>query len=171
MWRVSSKGLENQEPRAGLADGESIFREGRGSIGWRLEGLAALNAACIQPLLCYSFSPSNHVWDGGYWSAMLFPALSAFICLLHVSQASVTVYTIGHTTATAQSASYTGSAAYDSTILNAPPIPNPAPPTEFSLQLQSSSQAVQGLSIMQSGSFLGFSIETSVINQVRECVQ
>ncbi|KZP33152.1 glycoside hydrolase family 79 protein [Athelia psychrophila] len=90
---------------------------------------------------------------------------------LSVAHASVTVYNqvpIGQATGTAQSAAaaYSGSAAYDSTVLNAPPIPNPAPPNQFTLQLQSSSNAVQGLSIMQSGSFLGFSIETSVVNQI-----
>lgn len=99
------------------------------------------------------------------------PVLLWFLCYLHVSQASVTVYNqvpFGQTTNTAASASYTGAAAYDPTVLTPPPIPNPAPATQFTLELQSSSQAVQGLSIMQSGAFLGFSIETSVINQIRE---
>lgn len=75
---------------------------------------------------------------------------------------------MGQSTSTAASASYTGAAAYDPTVLTAPAIPNPAPPTQFTLELQSSGDAVQGLSIRQSGSFLGFSIETSVVNQVRE---
>jgi hypothetical protein len=102
-------------------------------------------------------------------------AILLFLSVLHVSQASITVYSqvpLGKGTGTAQSAAanYTGAAAYDPTVLNAPPIPNPAPPTQFALQLQSSSQAVQGLSIMQSGSFFGFSIETSVVNQVREYI-
>jgi hypothetical protein len=97
--------------------------------------------------------------------------LFCFLCVLNVSQASVTVYNqvpFGQSTnsASASSAQYTGAAAYDPTVLNPPAIPNPAPATQFTLELQSSSQAVQGLSIMQSGAFLGFSIETSVINQV-----
>jgi hypothetical protein len=106
---------------------------------------------------------------------MVLNVLCLFLSLLHVSQASVTVYSqvaFGQGTPTAGSpaANYTGAAAYDPLVLTAPPIPNPAPATQFTLQLQSTAQAVQGLSIMQKGAFLGFSIETSVINQVRECL-
>lgn len=106
---------------------------------------------------------------------MLTSTLLFFLSGFHVSLASVTVYSqvpLGQGTNTAQSAAatYTGSAAYDPTILTAPPIPNPAPPTQFTLALQSSSQAVQGLSIVQNGAFLGFSIETSVVNQVCEFI-
>lgn len=85
--------------------------------------------------------------------------------------ASITVYSqepFGVGTTTAAAATYTGAAAYDPTVLNPPPVPSPPPPTQFSIQLQSSSSDVNGLSIPQSGSFLGFSIEFSVINQVRE---
>lgn len=100
--------------------------------------------------------------------------LLCFFYAFNVSQASVTVYNqipLGLATSAsgAPSSTYTGAAAYDPLVLNPPEIPNPAPATQFTLQLQSSSQAVQGLSIMQSGAFLGFSIETSVVNQVREC--
>lgn len=97
--------------------------------------------------------------------------LVSLTSLIPVSYASVTVYSqqpIGANTATAAAANYTGAAAYDPTILQVPPIPNPAPATQFTLQLQQQAQAVQGLSIQQSGSFMGFSIETSVVNQVRE---
>jgi hypothetical protein len=103
--------------------------------------------------------------------AMILSILLTYLSLLHVVRASVTVYSqipLGKATATAASANYTGAAAYDPKVLTPPPIPNPAPPTQFPLVLQSSSQAVQGLSIIQSGPFLGFSIETSVINQIRE---
>ena len=102
---------------------------------------------------------------------MILASLFSFLSLLHVSQASITVYSqipLGQATATAAAANYTGAAQYDPKVLTPPPIPNPAPSTQFTLQLQSSSQAVQGLSIMQSGTFLGFSIEMSVVNQVRE---
>jgi hypothetical protein len=98
--------------------------------------------------------------------------LLCFICVLNVSQASVTVYhqvPLGQSTQTAAGANYTGAAAYDPTVLNPPAVPD-TPTTQFALELQSSSQAVQGISIMQSGAFLGFSIETSVINQVRKCI-
>lgn len=100
----------------------------------------------------------------------LIPTL-AFCCASFLTAQAVTVYNqlpMGQSTSTAASASYTGAAAYDPTVLTAPAIPNPAPPTQFTLELQSSGDAVQGLSIRQSGSFLGFSIETSVVNQVRE---
>lgn len=95
---------------------------------------------------------------------------------LPVVWSSITVYhqqPFGATTTTSASgsaaaASYTGAAAYDPTILNAPPIPDPRPPTTFFQQLSSS--PVPGLSIPQSGYFLGFSVEFSVINQVCELI-
>lgn len=93
------------------------------------------------------------------------------LCLASLARASVTVYSqqpIGATATQAASANYTGAAAYDPTILQAPAVPNPAPPMQFSLQLNNAPNAVQGLSIPQSGAFMGFSIEFSVINQVRE---
>ncbi|KAJ7018598.1 glycoside hydrolase family 79 protein [Mycena alexandri] len=91
---------------------------------------------------------------------------------LPVAWSSVTVYYQqpfgAHTTASASgsaaAASYTGAAAYDPTVLNSPPIPNPAPPTTFFQQL--SSAPVPGLSIPQAGYFFGFSVEFSVILQV-----
>ncbi|EGN92294.1 glycoside hydrolase family 79 protein [Serpula lacrymans var. lacrymans S7.3] len=98
-------------------------------------------------------------------------SLLCYLSFLSVAQASVTVYSqvrLGSPTGTASgsAASYTGAAAYDPTILNPPPIPSPAPATQFTLQLASSAQNVQGLSIPQPGAFFGFSIEMSVINQV-----
>lgn len=98
-------------------------------------------------------------------------------CLYHTTLVSgaVTVYgqqayhfltETATSSGSAAAATYTGAAAYDPTILNAPPVPSPAPPTQFSLQLSNS--VVPGVSIPQSGSFFGFSIEFSVINQVRE---
>ncbi|KAG2065347.1 glycoside hydrolase family 79 protein [Suillus decipiens] len=68
-------------------------------------------------------------------------------------------------TTTAASAAYTGAASYDQTILNAPAPPNPPPPTQFNIELQTGGDA-SGLSIQQEGSFLGFSIEFSVTTQV-----
>jgi hypothetical protein len=89
-------------------------------------------------------------------------------------QASVTVYSqapIGvksTSSSTASGAAYTGPAAYDPTVLQAPPVPNPAPPTTFTLTLQQQSNAVSGLSIPQSGAFYGFSVEMSVVTQICE---
>lgn len=56
--------------------------------------------------------------------------------------------------------------AFNNVTLNAPPVPNPAPPSQFDLHLDSNAQNVAGLSIHQAGSFLGFSIEMSVVNQI-----
>ncbi|EIN05129.1 glycoside hydrolase family 79 protein [Punctularia strigosozonata HHB-11173 SS5] len=99
----------------------------------------------------------------------MLPFLAILAAGLASSVRAVTVYsqqTFGAATTSAAAASYTGAAAYDPTVLNAPAVPNPAPATQFSVQLQSQASAVQGLSIPQSGSFLGFSIEMSVINQI-----
>lgn len=88
-----------------------------------------------------------------------------------LAQAEVTAYgphvqsPLG--TATAPSASYTGAASYDQMTLVPPDPPNPPPPTQFNVQLQTGD--VSGLSIQQEGSFFGFSIEFSVTTQVRKC--
>lgn len=97
------------------------------------------------------------------------------LSLACLARASVTVYNqipLGASTASASAsaaaANYTGAAAYDPTVLTPPAVPSPAPPTQFSIQLNSNPSNVQGLSIAQQGSFMGFSIEFSVINQVRK---
>ncbi|KAF8519367.1 glycoside hydrolase family 79 protein [Hysterangium stoloniferum] len=66
-------------------------------------------------------------------------------------------------TATASSPTPTH-AAYDSTVLTPPPVPNPNIPTNYVLQLLSG--GMDGLSIPQTGSFVGFSVELSVADQV-----
>ncbi|KAF7344500.1 hypothetical protein MSAN_01931900 [Mycena sanguinolenta] len=91
------------------------------------------------------------------------------LCLLDVATASVTVYgqiPIGISSALSSTA--TQAAAYDTTVLNPPPVPNPAPPTSFVLTLQSLASAVGSgvLSIPISGTFFGFSVEMSVITQL-----
>ncbi|KAG1744607.1 glycoside hydrolase family 79 protein [Suillus paluster] len=67
-------------------------------------------------------------------------------------------------TTTAASASYTGAASYDQSTLVAPAPPNPPPPTQFAVELQTGNAS--GLSIQQEGSFFGFSVEFSVTTQV-----
>jgi hypothetical protein len=69
--------------------------------------------------------------------------------------------------ATAAAANFTGAAAYDTTILNPPTIPNPVIPSQIPVQLTSSG-GIANLSIPQNGAFFGFSIEMSVANQVCE---
>lgn len=88
------------------------------------------------------------------------------IPLAQASTASVSGTSSGVSSAAA--ASYTGSAAYDPTILVAPDPPSPAPAMQFTIELQSATASVQGLSIPQAGTFYGFSVEFSVINQVCE---
>ncbi|KAF5376683.1 hypothetical protein D9615_007846 [Tricholomella constricta] len=66
-------------------------------------------------------------------------------------------------TSSGDAANYTGLAAYNPTTLNPPAIPSPFNPT-YSIQLQNG--GTPGVSIPQQGSFLGFSIEMSVANQV-----
>ena len=70
-------------------------------------------------------------------------------------------------TDTSPASSYTGSAAYDPRTL-VPPLPPTDPPvnTQFAIQLLSGD--IPDLSIRHHGAFLGFSIEFSVSNHVRE---
>ncbi|OCH90123.1 glycoside hydrolase family 79 protein [Obba rivulosa] len=60
---------------------------------------------------------------------------------------------------------FTGPAAFNPVILAPPPVPSPAPPTSFPINLPQNAQNMPGLSIEQKGSFFGFSMEMSVINQ------
>ncbi|KAB5591972.1 Beta-glucuronidase [Ceratobasidium theobromae] len=66
-------------------------------------------------------------------------------------------------TTSGAAAQYTGSAAYDPTVLNPP-----APPEQLNRDyvVQLANGEPQGLSIPQSGAYLGFSIELSVANRV-----
>ncbi|KAH7341484.1 hypothetical protein B0J17DRAFT_765535 [Rhizoctonia solani] len=93
-------------------------------------------------------------------------ALPFLVSALNAEKRSVTVYNpdaTTTTTASAADATYTGAAAYDTTVLNPP-----APPTDlvkdFPVQLMSG--GMDGLSIKQKGSFMGFSIELSVADQI-----
>jgi len=59
--------------------------------------------------------------------------------------------------------------AYDATVLTPPPLPNPAPPQAYTLNLQRDANTVNGLSIPHvGGSFWGFSLEMSIVTQVCE---
>jgi hypothetical protein len=56
--------------------------------------------------------------------------------------------------------------AYDETILIPPALPAQRAPNAFTLNLPANNASVNGLSIIQHGSFYGFSIEMSVITQL-----
>jgi len=94
----------------------------------------------------------------------------ALLCPLLLSGSTVAVTVYGQAplaaTSTTPGAAYTGLRAYDPTVLQPPPLPSPAPGNQFNLQLTQAAGAVQGLSVPLKGSFWGFSIEVSVINQV-----
>lgn len=100
----------------------------------------------------------------GFLSASV--ALAAVSPALAVLDKRLTVYNpTGTTTSNAAAATYTGAAAYDTTVLN-PPAPPGDLVKDFNVQLFSG--GMDGLSIKQKGSFLGFSIELSVADQIRK---
>ncbi|QRV80175.1 glycoside hydrolase family 79 protein [Ceratobasidium sp. AG-Ba] len=92
----------------------------------------------------------------------------ALATLATCANAAVTVYKIDDrdaqltATSSADAATYTGSAAYDPTVLNPPPPPDNLN-RDFTIQLPQG--GVAGLSIPQKGSYFGFSIELSVANR------
>ncbi|KAH9976639.1 hypothetical protein BGW80DRAFT_1289584 [Lactifluus volemus] len=69
-----------------------------------------------------------------------------------------------HSGAAAAVATYTGGAAYDTTVLQPPAPPNPPIPTNQFVQLYTG--GMNGLSRRQSGAFFGFSVEMSVATHV-----
>lgn len=107
-----------------------------------------------------------------YRGALLLLALT-----LHPCTASVTVYyqpaqsqlmvQAAMATLTAPGSHYTGLPAYNPVILQPPAPPGPsALPTQFGIALQSA--VPPAASIPLNGSFMGFSVEMSVANQVCE---
>ncbi len=92
--------------------------------------------------------------------------VNASITVYGVSGAAQQTFDVTATGASSASPSAYTAAAFNSVVLQAPQVPVPGPPTQFNLSLQSSSQSVAFLSIPQSGSFFGFSVEFSVVNQV-----
>ncbi len=61
-------------------------------------------------------------------------------------------------------------AAYNNKILTAPNLPDPVPSNAFTIQLLNNAANVNALSVPQSGNFLGFSVEVSVVTQVSEYI-
>ncbi|KAI9512152.1 hypothetical protein F5148DRAFT_100808 [Russula earlei] len=104
------------------------------------------------------------------------PVLSLLAATIGLTTAQYTVYqphqqvifgNVNSTqslTGTAAAALYTGAAAYDPTVLQAPPPPVPPVPTNQFIQLYSG--GMNGLSAPVKGNFAGFSIEMSVAAHV-----
>ena len=104
------------------------------------------------------------------WGRLL--VLASSCALFAQSVIAVTVYgqvPFGATRTLQPGAAWTGLPAYDPLTLTAPsltPVPGP-----YFLQLTSDVTAVGGVSIPVNGTFFGFSIEVSVVNQIREFLQ
>ncbi|KAJ6554258.1 hypothetical protein B0H19DRAFT_1152984 [Mycena capillaripes] len=94
--------------------------------------------------------------------------IPAALLLAPLANAAITVYQApgqaAFATTSAPASAYTGAAAYNPTTLIPPPVPTPAVPSSFNIALNSG--GTPGASIPQSGSFVGFSVEMSVSNQV-----
>ncbi|KAJ1304397.1 hypothetical protein OPQ81_005546 [Rhizoctonia solani] len=97
---------------------------------------------------------------------MIVSQLVVLACVWARLARSVTVYNVksAKTIPTSQArAAVATLAAYDQTVLTSPSPPSPAITNNFLVQLYPGSMS--GLSIKQSGSFMGFSIELSVVEQ------
>lgn len=94
--------------------------------------------------------------------------LSVLLLSAFSVHAEITVYyapgQVPFVTTSAAASDYTGVAAYNPTTLLPPPVPTPAVPSSFPVALRTG--GTPGASIPQLGSFVGFSIEMSVSNQV-----
>lgn len=133
------------------------------------------DSALLSVLVTLSFSEFIKSWALAFarllgmlsWKLAL--SLGTLVQVLGTAKGSVTVYyqqgQNPFQTTTAAAAQYTGAAAYNPTVLN-PPAPLPDLHRNFPIQLVNGGQ--QGASILQTGQFFGFSIEMSVVNQVRE---
>lgn len=95
--------------------------------------------------------------------------LAIFVCALGLAESSVTVYYAPgqnpQSVGSAAAAAYTGAAAYNPTTLTPPPVPT-ALNKNFPIQLVQG--GVPGSSIQIPGHFFGFSMEMSVVDQIRE---
>ncbi|KAJ3856578.1 glycoside hydrolase family 79 protein [Lentinula lateritia] len=96
--------------------------------------------------------------------------LFLFHGLLGISAAVTIYYAPGQnpfSTTSADASSYTGAAAYNPTTIDPPALPDPLPSLSLDFNIQSNPT---GLSITQSGAFMGFSVEMSVANQICESI-
>ena len=105
------------------------------------------------------------------------PTPSIFLCsflLAALAHAQVTVYNqiargFAKTGSSSNAPAATSPPAYNTTRLIPPAIHNPPPSSDFTLTLERDAAVVSGLSMAHvQGCFWGFSIEMSVISQVRK---
>ena len=145
------------------------------------------NAWCLwgtplSPFSLLPFSPGFSSPHCASTSAMRKSSLFLSLALAWTRTCAVTIYgqqgismpsgvsSTAVPTATAGLDWISGLAAYNNVSLAAPTLPDPMPATEFTVQVMGSAQNVNGLSVKQSGDFLGFSIEMSVVEPVSECI-
>ncbi|KAG6835065.1 hypothetical protein H0H93_005181, partial [Arthromyces matolae] len=104
----------------------------------------------------------ERVFDDSPTSGMRLPSLGlALLLQAAFAVSSVTVYpTNPAATETAAAANYTGAAAYDPTVLTPPAVPTGLT-TQFVIQLQNG--GTSNLSLAVNGSFIGFSVEITVL--------
>ncbi|KAJ7617286.1 glycoside hydrolase family 79 protein [Roridomyces roridus] len=128
----------------------------------------------IPESLGFSLLPSSCLLDSPP-SKMGRSILLTLFLLFRVGHGAITVYhaqgdqaafttAAGSASGASQTGTYSGPAAYNPTSLSAPPLPTASVLTTLPVQLQNS--GTTGMSIKQKGSFIGFSIEMSVTNQV-----
>jgi hypothetical protein len=90
--------------------------------------------------------------------------LYSLLCAIVLVSAKVTVYnTLGVTQPTATTAPSKANA-YNTIILDPPPLPTPLPPTSFQIQIDNSPP--NGVSIKIPSNFFGLSIEFAVASQL-----
>jgi len=96
------------------------------------------------------------------------PSFLLALIFLRPAAASVTVYdyagAVASPTVSGVQPQYTGMQAYNPIELQPPPLPVPLPANAFNIAVHNA--APGGVSIELRGSFMGFSIEFSVLNQV-----
>lgn len=103
------------------------------------------------------------------------------LSLVGIARASVTIYSqvpYYYATAITSASNPSGTVsstppngldrAYDTSTLNPPALPNPLPATQWTLSAPSNQANMVGVSQAVAGTFLGFSVEMSVITQVSE---
>jgi hypothetical protein len=103
-----------------------------------------------------------------YIQSFTLPLFLLPLIFVYPATASVTVYgyagAVASSTVSGAQPQYTGMQAYNPVTLQPPPLPVPLPANAFNIAVHKATP--NGVSIKLRGSFMGFSIEFSVLNQV-----